>query len=121
MVIESAVTPGSVPAALVPSAGPHGDAMSPKSEEPVATVVFEPLLPPLSPESLRPLPHAVATRLSTATTATMVAPTRAGRRDRVALGACAGWIWSPLGTVVFPLVVAAGVATGVSSSGRPTG
>src|SRR3954466_16060462 len=104
MVIESAVRPGSLPAGWVPSAGPHGDAMSPKPDEPVATVVAEPPPPPLSsPESLRPLPQAVATRLSTATMAMMVAPTRAGRRDRVVPCASAGWIWSRLGTVGFPL------------------
>ena len=101
MVTESAVTPGSVPAELVPVAGPQGEAMSPKVELPPAWVVFVPPLSP-PPESERPPPQAVATMLMTATTATSPAMSRVPR-DRVRRRGCTGSICSPLGTVRSPL------------------
>src|SRR3954449_7657781 len=66
MVIWSGVTPRSVPALLVPSAGPHGVGRSPKlvtvSEEP------PPVLPSDEPDASVPrplLPQATATMAST--------------------------------------------------------
>src|SRR3954471_11973277 len=98
MVIWSAVSPWSVPAALVPSAGPQGVGRSPNIElsPPAATVVEEPL-PPGS-ELRLVLPQATASIATTATAARAVIrfvlvrkrEVPPGVGDQVAAGAAAG-------------------------------